>query len=108
MYLFSITANSKARVKLHGVKYMKDGKEYMKFDKISLRIQIEDAKFNMSNLFNGDPVLSNIGNQFINENSRLFLDELIPGLEKSLADIFGNIAEEILNLAPYEELFPLK
>jgi hypothetical protein len=80
----------------------------MKLNKITLKIQIEDAKFNMTNLFNGDPVLSNIGNQFINENARLFLDELIPGLEKSLADIFGNIADEILSLASYDELFPLK
>lgn len=66
------------------------------------------SKFNLKNLFNGDPTLSEIGNQFVNENSELFLGEIIPGLEKSLSKTFLDIANGILKDVTFDEMFPDK
>lgn len=65
--------NSRARVKMRANKYQKDGQTYIKFDTFNLKIQIGKNKLNLKNLFNGDPTLGSIGNNFINENSELFL-----------------------------------
>ena len=54
----------------------------------------------------GDPNLGKIGNQFINENSELFLGEILPGLERNLAEIFTKTANEVVETASYDEMFP--
>lgn len=87
-------------------KYKKDGKDYLKFDTFDLKIQIAQHKLKLYNLFNGDKNLEKIGNQFINENSQLFINEIIPGLEKNLAEIFTKTANEIVSTASFDEMFP--
>ncbi|XP_058126349.1 protein takeout-like [Anopheles ziemanni] len=99
--------NLHGRVKILCENYTKDGKEYIRVKKLLVRIQIEKGRFDMKDLFRGDPVLSQAGNQFINENSRLLLDELTPGLERSLAETFKNTANEIMKQATYDELYPV-
>lgn len=66
------------------------------------------SHFHLENLFNGDPNLGAIGNQFINENSKLFVDELIPGVERNLAKKFLEIANQVLADVTYDEMFPDK
>lgn len=100
--------NSRARVKLQAHKYQKNGQVYMKFERIQMKIQIGKNYIELKNLFNGDPNLGKIGNQFINDNSDLFLQQIIPGLEKNLADIFTNTANDIVENASFDEMFPDK
>lgn len=82
-------------MKLRSTKYQKNGETYLRFEKLMLKIQIGKNRLNLKNLFNGDPNLGQIGNTFINENSELFLNEIIPGLEKNLADIFQKTANDM-------------
>lgn len=104
--LKGVLENSRARVKLYNERYEKDGRQYMRVKRLAVKIQIEKGQFDMKDLFNGDPVLSQVGNQFINDNSRLFLDELTPGLERSLSETFKNTSNEILQLATIDDIFP--
>lgn len=104
--LKGVLENSRARVKLYNERYSKDGQQYMRVKRLAVKIQIEKGQFDMKDLFNGDPVLSQVGNQFINDNSRLFLDELTPGLERSLSETFKSTANEILQLATMDDIFP--
>lgn len=73
------------------------------FTYIWLNLNILDFS---SRLFSGDPTLGQIGNQFINENSELFLSEILPGLENNLAAIFTSTANEVVAKASYDEMFP--
>jgi hypothetical protein len=121
--------NSRARVKMQARKYQKNGETYMKFDLFNIKIQVGKNKINLKNLFNGDPNLGRIGNevrkdnikikghkddiffftpQFITQPSELFLAEIIPGLEKNLAEIFTKTANEIVENASFDEMFPDK
>lgn len=45
--------NSRARVKMQGRKYMRDGETYIKFDRFNLKIQVGKNKLHLKNLFNG-------------------------------------------------------
>lgn len=66
-----------------------------------VKLKISHAHFKMENL-----PLNNLGNRIINENQKLFLEELIPGLEDSLSRTFSDIVNEILKDSTYDEMFP--
>ncbi|XP_055375813.1 protein takeout [Condylostylus longicornis] len=99
-------SNARGIVKLRGSTYEKDGATYVRFDKLTIKISIKDMKLQLDNLFNGDKVLGEVGNQVINNNQDLYLSEIIPGLEKSLAKKFLDIANDITKHATYDEMFP--
>lgn len=84
----------------------KNGVKIVQFKRLQVRIKIDEQKIHLGNLFNGDPVLGEVGNQFINENSGLFLAEIIPGLEAGLSRKFTEIANSILSTTTYDEMFP--
>ncbi|XP_050082843.1 circadian clock-controlled protein daywake-like isoform X1 [Anopheles aquasalis] len=83
-----------------------DGEEYFRFRPITLRVKFGKARFYLQNLFNGDPTLEAIGNQAINENPDVLLDEVKGGIEENLATLFTKIASEVVKDALFEEVFP--
>uniref|UniRef100_A0A1A9ZCY4 Hemolymph juvenile hormone-binding protein n=1 Tax=Glossina pallidipes TaxID=7398 RepID=A0A1A9ZCY4_GLOPL len=99
--------NATALVKMRGVRYFKDDVELVKFTKMPMRINISVFKMHLDNLFNGDPVLSEVGNTIINDNQDLYLKEIIPGLQKALSQKFLDIANMMLAYTTYDEMFPL-
>lgn len=102
-----ISENTRAIIKLTGRKVpAADGAEYVKFDVLNMKVSVANAKFRLENLFNGDRTLGEIGNTIINENAQLFLEEMIPGFEKSLSKTFLEIANDILTDVTYDEMFP--
>lgn len=98
--------NSRGVVKLRGERVDRNGTEYVTFKQLDVKMEVGKSKFQLDNLFNGDPVLSKVGNAFVNENSELFLSELIPGLEKSLSKSFLEIVNVIMRDVTFDELFP--
>uniref|UniRef100_A0A1A9UR21 Hemolymph juvenile hormone binding protein n=1 Tax=Glossina austeni TaxID=7395 RepID=A0A1A9UR21_GLOAU len=96
--------NATALVKMRGVRYFKDDVELVKFIKMPMRINISVFKMHLDNLFNGDPVLSEVGNTIINDNQDLYLKEIIPGLQKALSQKFLDIANMMLAYTTYDEI----
>lgn len=91
---------------MRGVRYLRNGLEYVKFTKMTMRIQFKDFKLHLDNLFDGDGVLGDVGNSLINNNQELYLNEIVPGLERGLSKKFLNVANEILATATFDEMFP--
>lgn len=100
--------NTRLAARIRGYTEKIDGKDYVRFHRIGIRLKVESGTFHLDNLFNGDPVLGQVGNQVINENSRIFLDEIIPGLEKNLGRIFTEIVNNLLKTATIDDMFPEK
>lgn len=71
-----------------------------------MRTSVGKARFHLDNLFNGDQTLGQIGNTVINENAQLFVEEMTPGIEKSLSKTFLDIASGILTDVTFDEMFP--
>lgn len=94
-------------VKIRGVRVPQDGVEYVRFTKLPLKINIDVFKMHLDNLFNGDRVLGEVGNTIINENRDLYLNEIIPGLEKGLSKKFLDIANMLMEDTTFDEMFPL-
>lgn len=93
-------------VRLTANKTPKNGVEYVKFGNLDMKVTVGAGKFRLENLFNGDKTLGDIGNTIINENAQVFIEELIPGFEKSLSKTFKEIANDILYQVTYDEMFP--
>ncbi|XP_039228012.1 protein takeout [Drosophila yakuba] len=98
--------NARAFVKIRGSRYLRNGKEYVKFTKMTMRIDFEDFKLNFANLFSGDRILGDVGNKLINNNQELYLKEIVPGLEQGLSKKFLDVANEIIASATFDEMFP--
>nr|XP_043066723.1 uncharacterized protein LOC108125042 [Drosophila bipectinata] len=98
--------NAKASVKMRGTRYQRNGQDFAKFTKMTMRIQFKDFKLNLENLFNGDRILGDVGNRLINNNQDLYLNEIVPGLERGLSKKFLDVANEILATATFDEMFP--
>lgn len=77
--LVGVAENYKARVRLAGKKYQRDGQTYIHFDKILIKIQPGQSKIELKNLFENNPTLGAIGNAFVSENSQSFISDIIPG-----------------------------
>lgn len=80
--------------------------DFVTFERLETKIHISKGKFHLENLFGGDKTLSQVGNQFVNENSELFLAELTPGMENSLSRTFLEIVNVIMKNVTYDEMFP--
>lgn len=91
---------------MKGHKINKEGSDYLKFDKMRLRLNIGKSTLHLGNLFNNDPLLGRATNDIVNENSDLFINEIKPVLENSLAEKFTDIANKITLKFTYNELFP--
>lgn len=102
--------NARALVRMRGHRYIrKEGpnyREYAKLLEMRLNIKIKTFKLQLDNLFNGDPLLTEVANSLINDNQDLYLREIVPGLEKGLSENFLIIANRILANTAYDELFP--
>ncbi|CRK99074.1 CLUMA_CG011933, isoform A [Clunio marinus] len=96
----------KLRIKINGSKYIKDGEEFVKADNCVVAVKLEDLQLNFSDLFNGNKVLSDVGNQLINDNIDLFIRDIEPSLEKSLAKKFLETANQVLEKAPFRIFLP--
>lgn len=97
-FLSNFLDESLAHVVAHGV--LKQESERTLFT-LKVKLQVSHAHFKMESL-----PFNDLGNKIINENSKLFLEELIPGLEDSLSRTFSDIVNEILKDSTYDEMFP--
>jgi len=91
---------------LKGNRILKEGKEHLRFDKMRLRLHIGQSRLSLGNLFRDDPVIGRATNDVINDNTDLFINEIRPVLENSLAEKFTEIANKITLQFTYKELFP--
>ncbi|XP_026323428.1 protein takeout-like [Hyposmocoma kahamanoa] len=94
-------------VTMRGHKEKRGDDEFLKFDPFKVKLRVGQSSIYLTNLFDGDPVLGPATNRVINENSNVFLEEIRPVLERSLAELFTEMANKITSKFTYKELFPL-
>lgn len=93
---------------LNGNKVKRGNKTYVNFT-TRLTLQIGKSLLHLGNLFGENAaVLGEATNQVISENVDVFVDEIRPALEKSLAEKLTSITNSISSKFTYDELFPEK
>ncbi|XP_054270295.1 protein takeout-like [Macrosteles quadrilineatus] len=84
----------------------KGSKHYMNFTKSSLDFDIGGASFYLENLFNGDKLLGENMNYFLNQNWREVTKELGPAIGEAIGEVFRLLLTNIADLVPYEYIYP--
>lgn len=59
----------------------------------------------MENLFNGDKLLGDTTNQFLNENWQDLFKEMKPAMQKFVNGQSTSIVKPVFNKVPYAELY---
>ncbi|XP_062553084.1 uncharacterized protein LOC134218192 [Armigeres subalbatus] len=98
--------DTKAILKLDFYSENVGGKQLARFRPIDLRLKFDKANFYLANLFNGDPMLEKVGNDAINENPMVLLDEVKPSFEENLSLKFTELANSLVKDAELSEIFP--
>lgn len=93
------------QLKFIGKVEVKNNQEYVRLVKIRTRMIIDNGSLNFENLFNGNKVLGDTVNQFINDNwPRVF-----PEFSRPLFDIFSSILKKfiqnVFDQFPLNEMF---
>lgn len=86
---YTFLDNLKLKLLLAGTNYSKNGEEYVRIEKSQVAVKIVKMKLKFDNLFNGDRVLSDLGNSLVNENINLFVKDVEPSLQVSLGELYN-------------------
>jgi hypothetical protein len=98
---------TKARISLKANKYIRNGIEHIKFEPVLLKLNLGKVlHLRLSNLFSGNPVLSEVVHTLLLNNSEFLLNDFYPHIERSLSESFTEIANKIAKEASLDELFP--
>ncbi|XP_046805082.1 protein takeout-like [Lucilia cuprina] len=92
-------------IQFTGSRYVKNGRTYMKIENLTGSLTPKKVIFNFDNLFNGDKVLANNINVFINENWLEIFNEIHNSLFNGLTPIMQKIFNDVFSKYPYEEFF---
>lgn len=84
---------------------LKKGREYLQFSDVKLDFTTTRLHMHFANLFNGDKLLSDSTNKFLNENWSDILNELKPVLKKAIGNIINGVVGPFFAKFPYDELF---
>lgn len=84
----------------------KNGETFINLTSFKIKLTPKHTYFFFENIFNGDPVLSETINSFMNDNMELLTEALIPGYEEKLGGEFKIIANKIFQNVPMKLIFP--
>ncbi|RZB45738.1 JHBP domain containing protein, partial [Asbolus verrucosus] len=77
-----------------------EGREVVKIDTMHVAFKVGGMKVKLHNLFNGNKILGQTVNQFINQNALEIVGELEDSIGESLAAIFTDIMNNVYTKMP--------
>ncbi|XP_055595491.1 uncharacterized protein LOC129746070 [Uranotaenia lowii] len=78
----------------------------IQFRPIDVKLRFDKGRFQLQNLFGGDPALGEVGNQAINQDPHVLLDEVKPAFEQSLSKLFTDMANAASAGATEKDILP--
>ncbi|KAL7015275.1 hypothetical protein ACKWTF_016372 [Chironomus riparius] len=106
--LYTQFSGAKIRATMKGHRYIKNGKEFIKFEPFGIKFDRGVASgLKITNLFNGNKVLSEIVHALLGSNPDFVIKNIYPALENNLSKIFTNVGNTVVEQASFDELFPL-
>lgn len=97
---------SRNRITMKMKKFIENGKEYIRFEHIGIKISGKPTGIQLKGLFGNNKTLNDIASALIKDNPIFQPDKLFPHFEKALSDAMTNIANKIVYSATFDEIFP--
>ncbi|KAK9888500.1 hypothetical protein WA026_000750 [Henosepilachna vigintioctopunctata] len=93
-------SNIKTKVETNITMRMKEGREIIFVDQMKVNFSVGNMKIKLYNLFNGNKVLGETLNNFINKNAAEITAELSGSINESMSDIFIHLLNNIFSKLP--------
>lgn len=94
------------RHELHGDYYTgKDNNTYVNITSYKIKFTPKHVTFRFDNLFNGDKLLGETMNNFMNNNWEPVFNGLIPGYEEQFGEKFKSVANILFSQIPFDFIF---
>lgn len=92
---------------LKGTPFPKNNKEYVRWEKEKIDIQIEKVNLLFEHLFGQNAELNDQTNRVINQNIDSIIDELSPVIQQVVSDFVFGLINRLFAKYSVNELFPL-
>ncbi|XP_050499136.1 uncharacterized protein LOC126879864 [Diabrotica virgifera virgifera] len=89
-------------------KEIKRGKEHLKINKMDINLKIGSYNMSFDKFFGDNAELNAKGNELLNDNTSLFLEEFIPVIETVVKDIVRSLFTTLFKKFSYDTLLPNK
>ncbi|PSN49123.1 hypothetical protein C0J52_07238 [Blattella germanica] len=89
---------------IRGQPIYKDGEEYLEILHFDIKVGAKRMYMQFDNMFNAQ--IGDNMNRFLNENWEPILEEMLPGFEEALGEIFKNISNRIYLKVPFRDIHP--
>ncbi|XP_065203819.1 protein takeout-like [Planococcus citri] len=96
----------KADAHMKGKLFKRKGLEYVEVKDTAVKLTVKGAFAHFGNLFNGDPTLSRATNEFLNQNSKDIIDEVMPAIEEVTSTLLDDICNKAFKATPWDKLTP--
>ncbi|XKL60771.1 hypothetical protein PGB90_007828 [Kerria lacca] len=96
----------RADARMKGKIIKKKGQEYVEVKDTIVKLTVKTAKAHFGNLFNGDATLSKATNDFLNQNSKDIIDEVMPAIEEVTSTLLDDICNKAFRATPWDKLIP--
>ncbi|XP_054272260.1 protein takeout-like [Macrosteles quadrilineatus] len=83
-----------------------NGLDYVRITSHSLPFTLDRLYISLTNLFNGDRLLGDNMNIFLNDNWQEIMKDLSPALSEALGEVFRQTLTSMADLVPFQTLFP--
>lgn len=94
------------RHELHGEYYQgDDNNTYVNITSYKIKFKPKWVKFRFDNLFNGDRILGDTMNRFMNDNWDPVFYGIIPGYEDNFGEKFKSVANILFSQVPFDLIF---
>uniref|UniRef100_A0A1Y1KR62 Hemolymph juvenile hormone binding protein n=1 Tax=Photinus pyralis TaxID=7054 RepID=A0A1Y1KR62_PHOPY len=77
-----------------------EGREILQIDHMNVNFKVGGMRVNLRNLFNGNEVLGQTLNSFLNQNSNEIITDLSESIGQSLGDILKELMNEVFSKIP--------
>lgn len=91
---------------LIGEPIKKNGEIFIRFKEYNIKLIPGRVYLYFENLFNGDKLLGNQMNRFMNDNWELIFNELKGGYEETLSYVFKEVTNKLFTKVPMDRIFP--
>ncbi|XP_044733904.1 protein takeout-like [Chrysoperla carnea] len=85
--------------------YEKNDIQYIKLEKVDVKLDIKGLQFHFDNLLNANKQISDDANAFLNKEWRQVLKDLEPALKEAIEVIVLQVANGIVDKVPYLEIY---
>lgn len=94
------TGDVQATARVQGIEEVRDGVRYMRIGRLLVDFRLERARFRVADELNGNNVIGQAMNQFLNQNAQEIIKEMRPAASSSIAKHFMSFLNTAFTKVP--------